>query len=170
MFNDAVELEMFDMTAHDMARLVDIPARLYKKRKGASVDPVHGDFRQELYTGPFEIVANAEEGFAKTLTVDAESGFEATRESEIWVTRKETERVDYGFIETGDVISFLLERRPTPYYFFVQNAHDEGRLPQGRAFVMWRLEIRFMSKFDPEDAVEAEEGEPCITDDGWRID
>jgi len=170
MFDDALELEYFDSVAEDLIYGVDMPALLYKKRLGADVDPIHGDFNRELYKGPYEIKANATESFAKTLTVDADAGLEATRESEIWVSRKECERVGFGRIETGDVIAFLLERLPSGYYFFVQNAHDEGRLPQGRAFIMWRLEIRYISKFDPEDLVDKGEDEPCVVRHGRRID
>ncbi len=170
MFDDALELEMFDSVAEDLIHAVDIPALLYKKRPGADVDPVHSDFNKELYKGPYEIHANATEGFSKTLTMDSDAGLEAIRESEIWVSRKECERIDFGFIETGDIIVFLLERLPSAYYFFIQNAHQTGRLPQGRAFIMWRLEIRYISKFDPKDLVEDGEDAPCITRHGRRID
>ena len=170
MFDDALELEMFDMVAEDLIHGVDIPAILWKKRGGADVDPIYGDFNKELYKGPYEIHANATDSFSKMLTVDSDAGIEATRESEIWVSRKECERVDFGFIESGDIICFLVERLPSAYYFFIQNAHQTGRLPQGRAFIMWRLEIRYISKFDPEDLVDGEEDAPCITKNGRRID
>ena len=131
------------------------------------MDPVHQDFNRELYLGPFDIVASATEGFSKTLSVDPDAGLEATRDSEIWVTRKECERVEYGFIQTGDVIVIFLERQAAGYYLYIQNAHQDGRLPQGRAFIMWRLEVRFISKANPEDMLS---GDPCVTKIGRRID
>jgi len=170
MFDDELELEMFDMVADDVINGVDIPSQLWKKRTGANVDPVHDDFKRELYTGPYDIHANAVQGFDKILSMDADAGFSAVRESEIWVSRRECERSGFGFIETGDVIAFLLERQPRPYYFFIQNAHQTGRTPQGRAFVMWKLEVRSISRYDAEDVVKNEEGEPCITRQGRRID
>lgn len=166
LFDDALELEMFDDVANDLPNLVQCRAQLWKRRTGASVDPVYHDFNKEEYIGPFEIVATADQGFAKMLSMDPDAGLEITRESEIYVTRKELERVEYGFPETGDVILFLMDRID-PYSFYIQNAHQEGRLPQGRAFIMWRFEIKYISRADPSDIID---GEPCVTKTGRRID
>jgi len=166
MFNDEAELEMFDMVATDIGNIVQVHGKLWKLRAGASVDPVHTDLTQERYRGPFEVIMSADQGFEKTLSVDADTGLEATRESEVWITRSECERVGYGEPRTGDVLAIILERLPEPYYFYIQKAEQEGRLPQGRAFVMYRLEIRTMSKKDPMDVVE--NGDTCYR--GRRID
>lgn len=167
MFDDALELEFFDQVANDLPHQMEVRAQLWKKRIGADVDPVHQDFNRELYHGPFDIVASADQGFAKSLSVDPDAGLEATRDSEIWVTRKELERVDYGPPEIGDVIAIFLDQLPSAYYLYIQNAEREGRLPQARAFVMWRLEVKYMSKADPEGALS---GDPCVIQTGRRID
>lgn len=166
MFNDEIELEMFDMVANDLPHLVQVHGKLWKRRTGAGVDPVHSDLTTEKYRGPFDVILSAPDSLSRMLAVDSTTGLEATREGEIWITRKECERIGFGFPQTGDVVSFLLERLPDAYYFYINNVHQEGRLPQGRAFVMFKLELRYMSKRSPEDVVE--DGETCYN--GRRID
>jgi len=166
MFDDEIELGMFDLIANDLPNLVRVQGRLWKLRPGAAVDPDHTDFLQEKYVGPYEVVVTCDSSTAKSLTMDPDQGLEATRDVELYVTRLECERVGFGFPKTGDVISFLLERLPGPLYFDIQNVHDEGRLPQGRAFVIFRLECKFVTHNDPSTIVG--DGETCWS--GRRID
>lgn len=166
MFDDEIELAMFDMVANDLPNLVRVLGKIWKLKPGMSVDPDHTDFLQERYVGPYDIVITCEDSPDKTVSMDPDQGLETTREVELWLTRLECERVGYGFPKIGDVVAFRLERLPEPLYFQVYNVSDDGRLPQGRAFVMFRLECRYISRQDISDVV----GEGDLCWNGRRID
>ena len=159
-----VERPLFDSIAQEPARLSGTPIRIYSVRRAKSRNPWYGepsmDKQEWGFQGPWEVWGEVDYNPADNVSPEATSdGLKSVSDAIVEVARKEFEDAGAPFPKIGDVVEFWEEveyAAEQNKYWDVVKATPTGTINSTPVYVMWKIELKSNSKFDPKRKVEGE--------------
>lgn len=161
----SVERPLFDSIAQEPARLSGTPIRFYSVRRAKARHPLYGEpskgNEEWDYAGPWELFGTIDYSKPDAVNIEASSeGVQSTSDATMGIARKEFEDAGSPFPKVGDVIE-LWNNEPEfadvqREFFDVTKAEAGGNIHSTEVYVMWKLELKTKSRFDPSRKIEGE--------------
>lgn len=153
-----VERRLWDSVAQEPAKLSGMRFRLYSIRRAKNRHPLYGEPSvggDWEFSGPWEMACTLDYAQGDAIQPEASTeGLRKTSNAVLWVARKEFEDASAPEPKIGDVVDFW-EMPPFAgaaeiRFWDVTQANPDGNMFTIETFVMWRIELKVKTTFDPE--------------------